>query len=123
MVEAQLQRFFDARLAETARAIQREVPHGVRALIPGARAAHERVKARFMAELAGPALEHLRPGWTLDMASSLTEDELFASTLFQRIPLTRFTATPRIRGRAHELPFEMHEVIATGDGPREFARI
>lgn len=123
MTEAHLRGFFDARLAAPATAIQRDVRHGVRALMPGARAANDRVKSRFMAELVRPAVEHLRPEWTFDEESSLTQDELFASKLFQRIPLTRFTATSRFRGRVHELPFEMHEVIATGDGPREFARI
>ncbi len=96
---------------------------GFRILMPRALSANHRVKARFVAEFARPAVEHLRPRWTYDTESSLTQDEFFASNLFQRIPLTRFDATTRIRGLAHSLPFEMHEVTATGLGERQYMRI
>jgi hypothetical protein len=96
---------------------------GFRMLMPPAISADERLKKRFVSELARPTVEQLRPGWTYDTDSSLSRDELFASNLFQRIPLTRFDVTARIRGRAHDLPFEMHEVVATGEGERQFMRI
>lgn len=96
---------------------------GFRVLLPPAVSADERLRKRFVSELARPAVEQLRPGWLYDTQASLTQDELFASNLFQRIPLTRFEAASRIRGRAHELPFEMHEVTATGSGERQYMRI
>lgn len=96
---------------------------GFRRLIPPAFAAGVRVAERFTTELAGPAVRYVRPGWTYDTECSLSLDELFASKLFQRIALTRFTASARIRGRAHDLPFEMHEILATGEGPNRFMRI
>lgn len=96
---------------------------GFRVLMPSALSASERVNARFVSGLARPAVTQLRPGWTYETESSLTQDELFASNLFHRIPLTRFDATSRIRGLAHGLPFEMHEVTATSVGERQFMRI
>lgn len=96
---------------------------GFRRLMPAALSANDRVNARFVSEIARPAITQLRRGWTYERASSLTRDELFASNLFHRIPLTRFDAGSRIRGLAHDLPFEMHEVTATGLGERQFMRI
>jgi hypothetical protein len=125
--DEQIRRFFDTQLAGHAQAIQRDTKRttrGLRRLVRPPQSAIQQLQARFDAELARPAVEQLRPGWMYHTESSLTEDELFASRLFHRIPLRRFVASPRVRGRAHDLPFEMHEVIATGDGPTSrFLRI
>jgi len=125
MQEAHLRRFFDSQLAANATAIQRDAQRMTRfrLLRPSARSASEHLRQRFASELARPVVEQLRPGWAYEPESSLTEDELFASSLFQRIPLTRFDTTTRIRGLAHAMPFELHEVTATGHSDRQYMRI
>lgn len=125
MHEAHLRRFFDAQLAANAAAIQRDLQRTARfrLLRPSARAQSQQLRQRFATELARPIVDQLRPGWTYEPESALSEDELFASGLFQRIPLTRLDATARIRGTAHGLPFELHEVTATGEGDRQYVRI
>jgi hypothetical protein len=125
MHEAHLRQFFDTQLAASALAIQREAQRTARfrLLRRSVASADEQLRQRFATELARPVVEQLRPGWMYDTEPSLTRDELFASTLFQRIALTRFDVTMRIRGLAHALPFEMHEVTATGEGERQYMRI
>ncbi len=125
MQEAHLRQFFDSTLAANAQAIQRDAQRMTRfrLLRRHARFESEQLRQRFASELAQPVVEQLRPGWTYDAESWLTRDELFASNLFQRIPLTRFDTTTRIGGLAHDLPFEMHEVSATGEGERQYMRI
>lgn len=89
--------------------------YGARRLVPAALTARRRAVRRFHDEVARPAVAWLRPGWSYDATSTLTPDELFASRLFQRIPLTRFATRGRVRGEAYGLPFEMHDVAAAGD--------
>lgn len=125
MDQAHLRRYFETQLAANALAIQSDARRVGRfhVLRRSSASAHEQLRQRFDGELARPVVERLRPEWTYHAHSSLTEDELFASGLFQRIPLTAFAATARIRGLAHDLPFEMHEVTATGQGERQYMRI
>lgn len=118
MTEEEIRHFFDLELAPPAHGIQQDARRRWR---KSTRA--DVLAQRFVADWARPVVARLRPSWTYDHDATLAPDELFASGLFQRIPLTRFDARARLRGTADHLPFEMHEVTATGEGDRQYVRI
>ena len=88
---------------------------GFKRLMPPALNADERLKSEFFRQFCEPACALLRPGWRCVRDTSTDGVDVFASQLFKRIPVTRFTVQGRIEGTAARQPFVMHELIATGD--------
>lgn len=83
-------------------------------LAPGVFAADARLRADFFREFYEPAVSALRPGWRCRPESTLSEDALFAASLFERIRLTGFERTASITGSTAGLTLVMHEVRAVG---------